>query len=333
MKVLMAMVRQYRGLCFCPAHMAELETFAEVIPTPVPEEVTREFLLGHLAGADAVVTSWGTPALDAELLAAAPGLRLLAHAAGSVKPVTTDAVWDRGVRVISSAAAIGTGVAEFCLGLMLTAPKRAFWGGLRTREGGWRDGIEQFHGPHEIYRQTIGIIGAGYVGRQLIGLLRPFRCQVLVYDPYLTAAQAATLGVERVATLEELFTRSMVVSVNAPATAETREMIRGRHLALLPEGALFINTARASVVHTGELVAELARGRFVACLDVTEVEPPAADDALRRLPNVWLTPHEAGAVRENLLRIGDLVVGELRALHEGRPLQYEVTREQLARIA
>jgi phosphoglycerate dehydrogenase-like enzyme len=333
MKVLLAVVRKYHDLCFCPAHLAELATFAEVLPAPVPDEVTREFLLAHLGQADAIVTSWGTPALDAELLAAAPRLRFLAHAAGSVKPVTSDALWARGIRVSSAAAAIGTGVAEFCLGLMLTAPKRAFWGGVRCREGGWRDGIEQFHGPHEIYRQTVGIVGAGYVGKQLIALLQPFRCQVLVYDPYLTAEQATALGVTRAATLDELFSRSMVVSVNAPATAETREMIRGRHLALLPAGALLINTARASILHTAELIAELRRGRIVACLDVTDVEPPPAEDELRRLPNVWLTPHEAGAVNENLLRIGDLVVGELRAAHEGRPLRYEVRQEQLARIA
>ena len=140
------------------------------------------------------------------------------------------------------------------------------------------------------------------------------------------------LGATKVDTLEELFSRSLVVSLNAPSTDETKEMIRGRHFALLPKGALFINTARGAIVHELEMIEELRKGGFVACLDVTEPEPPAPDSPLRSLDNVFLTPHEAGAVAQNLLRIGTFVADEVEALLAGNDLHYEIRPEDLAQI-
>lgn len=110
-------------------------------------------------------------------------------------------------------------------------------------------------------------------------------------------------------------------------------MIRGEHFRLLPPGALFVNTARGAIIHEQEMIEELRKGRFVACLDVTEQEPPAPGHPLRELPNVWLTPHEAGAVAQNLLRIGAFVADEVEAHAAGRPLKYEVKQEQLSHIA
>ena len=101
-------------------------------------------------------------------------------------------------------------------------------------------------------------------------------------------------------------------------------MIRGRHLALLPEGAVFINTARGAVVHEQEMIEELTKGRIVACLDVTDPEPPSADSPLRNLPNVILTPHIAGAAAQNRKRIGAFIADEIEAFVHNRPLSFEV---------
>ena len=110
-------------------------------------------------------------------------------------------------------------------------------------------------------------------------------------------------------------------------------MIRGTHFRLLRPGAVFINTARAAIVHEQEMVEELAKGRFVACIDVTDPEPPPADSPLRSLPNVWLTPHIAGAVAQNLLRIGTFAANEVEAFLAGEPLHFQVTEQQLANMA
>jgi phosphoglycerate dehydrogenase-like enzyme len=279
-----------------------------------------------------VISSWGTPRFDEAVMPGAPNLRLLCHAAGSVKPVVSPALWSRGVEVVSSAAALGTGVAEYCLGLMLTASKRVFWLARDVREGKWREGMDA-QGPFfELHRQGVGVIGASHVGRQLIHLLGNLSCDVLLYDPYCSAEEATRIGARKVDTLEQLFEQSRVVSLNAPVTKETIGMVRGHHFACFREGSIFINTARADLVNEDEFIDELHKGHFIACVDVTKPEPCPADHPFRSLPNVLVTPHIAGAVRENRLRIGALVRGEIERFAAGLPLQHSLVESQLGRI-
>ncbi len=110
-------------------------------------------------------------------------------------------------------------------------------------------------------------------------------------------------------------------------------MVRGKHFALLREGSVFINTARGILIDQEEMVQELRKGRFVACLDVTVPEPLPLDHPLRLLPNVLVTPHEAGAFAENLVRIGELIAEEVERYAAGKPLLGEVTRDKLDTIA
>ncbi|MFH1477390.1 MAG: hydroxyacid dehydrogenase [Verrucomicrobiota bacterium] len=333
MKILLAVNQEWRDKqMLSPKDSARLEKSFQILPTEIPAVADKSFLLKYIAEAEVIITSWGTSALDAEIMKQAGRLRLVAHAGGSVKSMVSEELWQSGARVTSAAAAIAYGVAEFCLGLILMAPKRTFWAGLATRRGAWRDGLKCFGGPFEIYQQKIGVIGASHVGRHLIRLLRNFTCDVLLFDPYCTAAEAEKTGARKVESLDELFTQCRVVSLNAPSTPETRRMIRGRHFAMLPEGAVFINTARAAIIDTAEMISALRKERFTACLDVTDIEPPPADDILRSLPNVWLTPHEAGCVAENLGRMGTLVVDEIVSFADKIPLKHEVTKAQLAQI-
>ncbi|MBU0714839.1 MAG: hydroxyacid dehydrogenase [Verrucomicrobia bacterium] len=333
MKILLAVQQEWRDKqIISPRDLARLEKSFQILKTEIPAAVDKLFLLKYVANAEVIVTSWGTSALDAEIMDQAGRLRLVAHAGGSVKPIVSEELWKSGARVTSAAAAIAYGVAEFCLGHILMAPKRTFWAGLATRQGAWHDGLKCFGGPFEIYQQKIGVIGASHVGRHLIRLLQNFTCDILLFDPYCTAEQAEKMGARKVESLDELFTQCRVVSLNAPSTPETRHMIRGRHFAMLPEGAVFINTARAAIIDTAEMISELRRERFVACLDVTDIEPLPANDILRSLPNVWLTPHEAGCVAENLGRLGTLVIDEITSFADHLPLKHEVTKEQLARI-
>ncbi len=333
-RVLFAVARELRPKLFAPQEEARICAACEVIAADPPASADKGFLLAHVADAEVVITSWGTARLDADVMAEAPKLALLVHAAGTVKPYVSDAVWARKVRVASSAEALAVGVAEYCLGMILLAPKRAFWAGLATREGKWREGINVFAGPAETHRQKVGVIGASRCGRHLIALLKSFTCEVLLYDPYCTAAEAERLGAKKVQTLHELFSQCLLVSLNAPSTDQTRHMIRGEHFRLLRDGAVFINTARGAVVHEREMIEELKKGTFVACIDVTDpAEPPPPDSPLRKLPNVWLTPHQAGAVAQNLFMIGELVAGEIEAFADGRPLTNEVDPEALDHTA
>ena len=317
-----------------PPHVHErIQAVCDVIPAPVPDNPDKAFLLAHARDAEIIVSSWGTPAIDAEILAAAPRLKLVAHAAGTVKVMMTDDAWHRGVRVTGAAAAIATGVAEFCLALIITASKRVFWFSQRVRDGAWSRDEDLFGKAFEIYRQRVGIIGASHVGRRLAELLRPMGCTIMIYDPFWSKERIEALGAVKADTLEEIFSGCRVVSLNAPTTKETERMIRGRHFAMLPDGAVFINTARGILVDQEEMVEELRRGRFVACIDVTTPEPLPIDHPLRRLPNVILTPHEAGAMAENMMRMGELVAEEIECYAAGRNLTHEVTEDRLSTIA
>jgi phosphoglycerate dehydrogenase-like enzyme len=317
-----------------PLHVRDrIAAACDPIPAPVPDQADKAFVLSHVRDAEILVSSWGTPIVDAEILAAAPALKLVAHAAGTIKAMMSEEAWRRGIRVTGAAQSIATGVAEFCLALITTATKRVFWLAERLRDGSWSRADDLFGTPFEIYRQRVGIIGASFVGRELATLLKPMGCTVVIYDPYWSKERIAVLGAVKAETLDEIFSTCRVVSLNAPTTKETEGMIRGKHFAELPDGAVFINTARGILIAQDEMVEQLRRGRFVACLDVTSPEPLPIDHPLRRLPNVIITPHIAGAVVENLMRIGEFIAEELERFAAGRELRGEVTRDRLDTIA
>lgn len=332
-RVLIAINRNWYPTLILPADLARLEEVAEILNPDPAARCDRSFLERHLAEADIVLTSWDTACLDADVLARAGRLRLVCHAAGSVRPVVSEALWRAGVRVTSGAAAISHGVAEYCLGLALMASKRVFWLAEGVRKGLWMEPQGCFGGLFELYRQNVGVIGAGHIGARLIRLLGSFDCQVLLYDPFCPDERAAALGCRKVPSLEELFASCRVVSLNAPTNEGTKHMLRGRHFASLRPGSVFINTAGSIQIHEAEFLEELRKGRFVACIDRCEEEPCALDHPYRTLPNVILTPHIAGVAAENRLRIGAMVIDDALAFLRGEPMAGEVTEAALATMA
>lgn len=332
-RVLIAINNHWYPTLLSALDLDRLGDIAEVLNSDPPTRITKEFLLENLASADAVLTSWDTCPLDAEVLDAAPHLKLICHAAGSVRPIVTQAIWEKGIRVTSAASAISYGVAEFCLGAILMATKRVFWLAQGARQGQWMETASSFGGLFELYQQNVGVVGVGHIGRHLIRLLKNFDCNVLVYDPFLKAEQAEVLGCEKLETLEELFTRCRVVSLNAATNEGTRGMLRGHHFAALPKGAVFINTAGSIQIVEAEFLAELRKGHFVACIDRCEEEPCALDHPYRTLPNVILTPHIAGVAAENRLRLGTYAVNEVEAFARHADPIYEVTQKALETMA
>lgn len=333
MNLLNAVQSNWFPKLFREADFARIEAGCRLVQKKAPEKADKDFLLQNVADAEVVLTSWDTARFDSDVIAAARNLKLVIHVAGTLKPVVSEAFWQKGVRGVSLASAISYGVAEHCLGCMLTAPKRLFWAVEGTRRGEWKEGLRVFEGPFDLYSQKIGIIGVGHVGRHLIQLLKSFTCEVYVYDPYLTEEAAAALGVTKVAALEDIFSQCKVVTLCAAGNVHTRGMIKQEHFAMLPAGAVFINVSRGGIFDEKVLVAELRKGRFVACLDVTDIEPPAVDHPYRSLPNILFTPHVAGGAAENLLRIGAFAADEVERYVQGSPLKYEITEEMMQRIA
>lgn len=312
-----------------------LKTFAYITDIDkLPEKVDEEFILSEITDADACITCWGTPRLPEEILLKAPNLKLIAHAAGSVHKLIPKSILEKGIRVTSAAPIIARDVAETVLGLMIVSLKRIWKWVSITKNGQWKDpkSLDELK-VKRLYGLTVGIIGASNVGRNLIKLLKPFNVSILLYDPYINEEQALNLGVTKVS-LEKLMAESDIISVHAPSLPSTRHMINKENLALLKDGAIFINTARGALVDESALIEKLKEGKIFACLDVTDPEPPAPTSPLRTLDNVILTPHIAGGQTINgRFEQGHFIVNEVyKCLTEG-VLEYEITVDMIDRIA
>jgi len=290
----------------------------------------KEYYLNFVKGATVIVTSWSSPVIDKEILELCPDLKAVLHAAGSVKPIISDDFLQKKVRITSSACAIGEGVAESALAFAISACKGFYQLNEFTVHGGWWDF------PHEIvkdfYDIKVGVISGGFVGRHMVKLLKSFHVDIVMYDPTLTKEQIAEIGAEKV-TLEELLSDSDVITIHAPSIPATNNMINRENLKLIKDGAVLINTARGSVIEEAALIDELKTGRFFACLDVTEPEPPAPDNPLRNMPNVILTPHIAGTVTNGKRRIALHVCEELERLVNGEKMRTEINLDELSKMA
>ncbi|BBA96230.1 putative 2-hydroxyacid dehydrogenase [Actinacidiphila reveromycinica] len=291
----------------------------------------RAELAAALADADILVTGWGTARLDPELLAAAPRLELVAHTGGAVSPYVHPAVFDRGVRVTQAGAAMARPVAEVALAFTLALLHRIHRFDHALRSGAAWERAEQAPERHQILGCPVGVIGASRTGRAYIELVRALGAEVTVSDPFLSAADAEELGV-RVAGLDEVLATSRITAVHAPALAGTRHLLGRRELALLPDGAGLVNTARSWLVDEAALLDELRTGRIDAALDVYDAEPLPTDHPLRALPNVLLTPHRAAATVEGRYALGESTVAEIERHLDGRKLLHAVGREALERV-
>ena len=291
-------------------------------------DASIENIKATVKDADIAITSWGSLKMEEEILKECPNLKLLMHGAGSVKPYVSDELWEKGIRVCASTKPLGIGVAETALGFTIAACKNFFAINEDIHNGGYlRENIK------ELYEITVGVISAGFVGRHYIKLLQNFGVDVLLYDPFVTDEQAAAMGCKK-AELEELLKESDVVSIHAPNIPETAHMINAETLKLMKKDAVLINTARGAIIDEKALYEHMAAGNLkYTCMDVYDPEPPLADNPLRTLKNVIMTSHLAGLVTNGLLRIGAHCADQIEKFVNDEPMDCEVTKDMLARMA
>ena len=332
-KLLFAMAADKTRHVFDAATIDRLEQSCELLQREPVENFSDPEGRRLLGEAEILVTGWGCPMITPDVLRAAPKLKLIAHAAGTVKFTVDAAVYAAGIRVTHSAEANAVPVAEFTLASILFSAKHIFTLRDLYRADPSRRSSYAL-GDREIgnFRRTVGIVGASRIGRRVIELLRSFDYDVLLFDPFVQPGDPDLAGVELV-DLDALMARSDVVSIHAPSLPQTRGMIGARQLKLMKDGATFINTARGALVEEAALVAELETGRIFAVIDVTDPEIPKADSPLYTLPNVFLTPHVAGAIGTERLRLGLMATEEIERYVRGGPLLYEVQQELLERLA
>lgn len=281
-----------------------------------------------LVGVDALLTTWGSPRLDAEVLSRCGALKIVGHVGGSVARIVSPALYARGVRVCTANLLMARTVAEWGLMMTMIALRQLLqyaqfgaggrgldWSGSRTNT--------------PLAYATIGIWGYGDVARALIALLRPFGPHIQVCDAYLTSEQAKAEGVEKV-DLEDVLSGSDVIHCLAGLTAETKGCIGAEQLALIGEGATLVNCGRAPLICEEALINALGEGRFAAILDVFEQEPLADDHPYRSMPNVLLTPHNAGCGRDEYYLAA--MLDEFARFFCGEALRMEVTWDRATKM-
>jgi phosphoglycerate dehydrogenase-like enzyme len=315
------------GLIYGLDEQREIAELVDMVPAPrSPDEVSAQPEL--LADVDVIFSGWGGPVLDEAFLASAPQLKAIFYGGGAVGYILTPAVWERGIVLTSALEANAIPVAEYALATILFSLKHGWRLARQTKEHRFHPDRNQAPG---CFGSTVGLISLGAIARKLLELLRPFSLNVLVYDPFVTQAEAGALGVEQVS-LEDLFRRSDVVSLHTPSFPETRGMITGAHIESMKPGATFINTARGELVREQELIEALARRPDLqAVLDVTIKEPPEPDSPLYLLDNIVLTPHIAGSVGAECRRMGRCMIEELKRFLAGQPLKFAVTEASAMR--
>ncbi|MFD7923367.1 hydroxyacid dehydrogenase [Streptomyces sp. NPDC059740] len=319
---------------FPPAVRHRLEQVGDLQPGVPLAEFTSPPAVAALAEAEVLLTGWGCPPLDPAVLDRAPKLRAVLHAAGTVKTFLGVEVFGRGVAVSSAADANAVPVAEFTLAAVVLGAKRAFTLGSLYRDRRTHRTAADLDrlpwlGTHGL---TVGVVGASRTGRRVVELLSALDAEVHLHDPYLPDAEVRALGAVPT-DLDTLVATCDVVTLHAPQTPRTRHLLDAYRLGLMRPGTLLVNTARGSLVDTEALTGHLVSGRLDAVLDVTDPEPLPADHPLWDLPNVWLTPHLAGAQGNEVGRLGACAVDELDRYARGLPLRHEVRAGDWERIA
>jgi len=287
-----------------------------------------------LSRAEYAFATWGMSRFTRdEIREYLPNLKAVFYAAGSVQHFVREFL-EEGVEVFSAWAANAVPVAEYTFAEIMLATKGFFQKLHRQHLGDdWSHRRVPVNFPGN-YESKIGIIGAGMIGKMVIERLHTLdNVEILVFDPFLPDEKARELGVTKT-DLKTLFAESDVISNHLANNPQTVGMLNGELFSLMQPHAAFINTGRGAQVVEADMIEALRQvPTRVAILDVTEPEPPAADSPLYTLDNVFLTPHIAGSMGNEVHRMAEYLCEECKAYDAGEATRYGVTLKMLETMA
>lgn len=283
--------------------------------------------LSILKDVEVIFSGWGCPSLTDEILDAAPKLKAVFYAAGSIRRIGNNGeIFDRGIKITSSVLANAVPVAEFCLSQIIFSLKLGWHHALKImRDKKWMSPQDRFS-VAGCYDSTVGIISFGAISKKLLELLGPYDINIMLSSGYLSEKDAFDMGV-RLASVDEIFEHCDVVSLHSPA--HHKGIITGEHFRMMKENATFLNTARGACVREDEMIEALKqRTDIVALLDVTDPEPPIPGSEIFDLPNIVTFPHIAGSMGPECRRMAQYAIDDFNRFRRGEPLMYEVSRQQ-----
>ncbi len=235
-----------------------------------------------------------------EYIEKAPNLKLIIRGGVGIDNIDSEFAKTRGIEVRNTPAASSVAVAELAMALMLAVPNKIVFGHEGMMKGEWR---KKEIKRTELYQKTLGLLGIGRIATEVAIRAKAFGMKVVAYDKYVTSSDVAEMK-----TLDEVLAQADYLSLHTPFTPETAKMINKDSLAKMKDGAIIINTGRGKCVAEEDVVAALQSGKLAGYgTDVWYSDPPE-NSPLVGAPNVVALPHIGASSKENLLRIGDIVV-------------------------
>ena len=316
-------------LLFAPDRLAELRARYRIVETT--DEALPDLPDAVLAEARYII---GQPPLDGATLARLAGLRCIFNVESNLlNNMPYDAVFARGIHVVTTGAVFAQPVAEIGLGFALSLLRNIHGADADFRAGRELWGGEGNGSARLLTGAEVGILGFGDLGRACARVLAGFQPRLRVFDPWLPPSRLREAGAEA-ADLETVMAQSDVVFCTAAVTSENRGFLGAAAFAAMRRGAIFLLLSRADVVDFDALMAAVRAGHILAASDVFPEEPLSADHPVRSIPGFLLSAHRAGALDVAFRRMGEMVLEDLALLDRGLPPMVckRAERETVARF-
>ena len=298
--------------------VAKLKAAHQVdVTEPSPQQ-----LLDIIGGYEAIVVRSRTK-VTADVIGKAAKLKVIARAGVGVDNIDVAAATKRRIPVVNAPAASTISVAELTMAHMLALARHVPLAHMSLKSGKWEKKL--FEGT-ELYGKTLGLVGSGRIGAEVVKRAKAFGMRAIAYDPYLPPKAAEERGIQLRPTLDAVLREADFVSVHAALTDETRHMIGAPQFAAMKKSAYLVNCARGEIVDEGALAAALKEGQIAgAALDVFEKEPPAGSPVLAA-DNTSFTPHLGASTKEAQERVGDTVAEDVIRVLAGQKPEFCVNR-------
>lgn len=289
---------------------------------------THEELCEKIKGMDIVITGWGSPCIDADVLQYADSLKYVAHTGGSVANYVCEEVYKKGITVISGnemyAESVAEGVIAYILSSLRMIPRFSH---RLSYDKVWENQDLGRNYAKGLLDRTVGIVSYGTISKYIIPMLQPFHVKIKLYSRKTMPQEfLEKYNVEQVS-LEEVFSTSDIITMQTAKNPQTIGMINKKHLSLIKDGALFVNTSRGPIVDEDDLIAEIEKDRIYVMLDVYNKEPLPQDSPLLGREKVLLMPHMAGPTIDRRDAITNALLTDIENHMAGKPLTLEIPWE------
>ena len=290
-----------------------IENLKEVAEVVVDTSITPEDLVKTIGEYDGIIVRSRTK-VTKEVIDKADNLKIIARAGVGVDNIDLNAATEKGIMVVNSPESTSITVAEHTMGLLLSMARKLSIADKSVKEGKWEK--KKFMGV-ELRNKTLGVIGMGRIGSQVVNRCKAFEMDAVAYDPYLPEEVATQMGVE-LTDLETVLKKADFITIHVPLTPETKHLISYDEFELMKDGAFITNCARGGIIDEEALYDALKNEKIGgAALDVYEEEPPAEDSKLFELDNIVLTPHIAASTKEAQRDAAIIVADEIIDLFTG----------------